>query len=247
MREPAVPSRHNSRSSVGAVLAGIAVLAVAVPAAPVSAQGLFDFLFGGPRRSPPPSAHAYADPNAGGSRSEGEPRAYGPSVSYCVRLCDGRFFPIQRSSANPAQICSSFCPAARTKVFSGSAIDYAVAHDGTRYANLDTAFVYRERVVAGCTCNGKDAYGLVSTAASEDPTLRPGDIVATDTGFVAYSGSGGRGRNAQFTPIESYSGLGSDVRQRLVGTKITPRNATTVPQQIAPAAGAADRRVQLDR
>jgi hypothetical protein len=38
---------------------------------------------------------------------------------------------------------------------------------------------------------------------SNDPTLRPGDIVSTKDGFVAYSGA--RGQAAAFTPIDSGS------------------------------------------
>src|SRR5205823_234625 len=133
-------------------------------------------------------------------RSESGPSAGG--VAYCVRLCDGRHFPIQRSSgANAAQVCNSFCPATRTKIFSGGAIDRAVASDGTRYNELPNAFVYRERLVADCTCNGKDPVGLVTTTVNDDPTLRHGDIVANESGLVAYTG-GGR-RNAEFTPVDS--------------------------------------------
>src|SRR5262249_7381635 len=144
---------------------------------------------------------SYGDPNSPSTRPEsGQRFESGPSVAYCVRLCDGRFFPIQRSSgANPAQVCSAFCPATRTKIYSGGVINHAVAPDGTRYSDLPNAFAYRDRIVADCTCNGKDAFGLVTPAtASDDATLRAGDIVATDQGFVAYSGA--RRRSGEFTP-----------------------------------------------
>ena len=145
-----------------------------------------------------------------------------------MRLCDGRYFPLPRSSgANAAQLCSSFCPAATTKVFSGGGIDHAGASDGTRYGNLPNAFVYRDKIVDGCSCNGRDPYGLVTLNAEADPTLRNGDIVATNQGFVAYHG--GARRNAEFTPIENYSGLSAEWRQRLSETKIVPANATPVP------------------
>jgi hypothetical protein len=77
------------------------------------------------------------------------------------------------------QLCSAFCPAAKTQVFNGSAIDQAAGPNGARYADLDNAFVYREKIVTGCTCNGRDAFGLAKIDAASDPTLRPGDIVAT--------------------------------------------------------------------
>jgi hypothetical protein len=223
------------------LLAAIAAAAMAAPGTPASAEGLFDFLFGGPpARSVPASATAYSDPNPQFGAPASEQHAVGPSVAYCVRLCDGRFFPIQRSSgADPAQVCSSFCPAAKTKIFSGSGIEHASARDGARYADLQNAFAYRERLVAGCSCNGKDSVGLVTTPAAEDPTLRPGDIVATNTGFVAYTGGK---RNAEFTPVTG------EMRARLANTKIVPSNAKPVP---VPAATASNegrgRRVQASR
>jgi hypothetical protein len=104
----------------------------------------------------------------------------GRSVAYCVRLCDGRYFPMQRSgNATSIQLCNAFCPAAKTQVFTGSQIDHAVASSGARYANLDNAFVYRQKIVPGCTCNGKDTFGLAKIDVASDPTLKPGDIVAT--------------------------------------------------------------------
>jgi len=213
--------------------------------APASAQNFFDFLFGGVRNPPPDNS--YTDPTARNGRPESEPRNDSqPSVAYCVRLCDGRYFPIQRSSGvNSAQACSAFCPASRTKVFWGSAIGYATANDGQRYSDLPNAFAYRDRTVGNCTCNGKDAYGLVTSGATTDPTLQPGDIVATEQGFLAYTG--GRRADGDFTPIDSYAGLSAELRQRLKGAKIVPNGATAVPTAEDADAPAGGRRAQRDR
>ena len=143
---------------------------------------------GAPRGYAPPQDSAYADPSnppdrPGYGPSSAAPQASsgtGRAVAYCVRLCDGRYFPIQRhANANPVQLCNAFCPAAKTQVFNGSQIDHAYAGNGARYADLDNAFVYREKIVDGCTCNGKDSFGLARIDVASDPTLRPGDIVAT--------------------------------------------------------------------
>lgn len=232
-------------------------LAIVLPVAPASAQGVFTSLFGSPQRpAVPPAVTFYANTNSQFSPFGATPfgttptepvAAPRPSVAYCVRLCDGRFFPIQRTTgADPVEACNSFCPASRSKVFSGSAIEHAVANDGTRYAKLDTAFVYRDRTVAGCTCNGRDAFGLVIPSATDDPTLRSGDIVASEQGFLAYAG--GRRQNAEFTPITK-SGAASDLRQKLAGAKIVPRNATPVPtaEQFAAMRAATDDGSPADR
>jgi Protein of unknown function (DUF2865) len=235
-------------------VAGFAALAVASAPTPAAAQNLFDFFFGGARHaSPPPSVTAYADPQAqpyGERPSDPGPRVEsGPAVSYCVRLCDGHFFPIQRSAATPVEICNSFCPASKTKIFSGSSIDRAVAHDGSRYADLSNAFVYRDHLVPGCTCNGKDAFGLAPMKPTEDPTLQRGDVVATADGFVAYSGS--HKKSAEFTPINSASGVPAESRRQLARTKIAPASTPAPAAAIASSAAAArdgnDRQAQLGR
>jgi hypothetical protein len=121
-------------------------------------------------------------------------------------------------------------------VFSGGKIDDAVAPDGTHYADLDKAFVYRDKVVGGCTCNGADGRGLARLDTASDPTLRPGDIVATDKGFATF-----RGRNksdaAEFSPINPSS---SQWARKLSETKIRPAPPT---QEIAPVAENASRRI----
>lgn len=236
-------------------MAGLLIAAATIPTSSASAQGLFDFLFGSPRRQgPPPGASAYSDPFPGfhsGRRDERHASGSGGPSAYCVRLCDGRYFPIQRvRGASPAELCNSFCPGSATQVYSGSGIDAAVASDGSRYASLRNAFVYRERTVDNCTCNGRDPYGLMPLDAASDPTLRPGDMVATNEGFVVYNG--GNRRNAEFTPVESWPGLSAEFRERLAATRITPNNATPVSAQQVQTSEAAiqnerDRRYASDR
>ena len=171
-------------------LVSLALLAATLFAAPAAAQGLFDSLFNGDRYSARQRSYAPRDTNAYAEPSSGQPQdrpaapqagyGTGRAVAYCVRLCDGRYFPMSRhANATPAQMCNAFCPAAKTQVFNGSEIDHAVASTGARYADLDNAFVYRQKLVPGCTCNGKDAFGLAKIDVASDPTLRPGDIVAT--------------------------------------------------------------------
>jgi hypothetical protein len=225
-----------------------AAVVVAAASSPAPAQNLFDFFFGGGWRSNS-SPESYADPNGPNARvdsGQAGQREGGSSPAFCVRLCDGRFFPIQRSTgANATQACSSACPAARTKIFWGSDIGYSSANDGTRYRDLPSAFAYRDRLVAGCTCNGKSPYGLTTGNVSDDPTLRPGDIVATDNGFVAYTG--GR-TGSDFTPVETYRELPAELRNRLAVTQTTPTPREPTSSVEATGAVAADpRRVQLDR
>jgi len=208
-----VVRRHSKQSRwYAAVVCGALAAAVVAPGA-ADAAGLFDFLFGGPGDRPPPlpPVESYAEPSApvapvplGPESVRQSGGSTGHVVAYCVRLCDGQHFPIEHMvNATPAETCRAMCPASRTKVFFGSEIGDAVAKDGARYAGLDTAFVYRKQLVANCTCNGKDAFGLAPFDMANDPTLRPGDIVSTKHGLMAYSGR--NGSTAQFTPVDAAS------------------------------------------
>jgi Protein of unknown function (DUF2865) len=215
-----------------AAMIASALAAAALATVPVSAHaaGLLDFLFGGgqQQQGPPPNLNSYAEPppplpgvgrvapasptGAESVRQGGGDT--GRAVAYCVRLCDGLHFPLEHmTNATPVETCRAMCPASKTKIFFGSEIGGSVARDGQHYADLDTAFIYRKQLVANCTCNGKDAFGLAPYDMSKDPTLRPGDIVSTKDGFVAYSGKSGPG--GTFTPVDSSS----------VAAALNPRSA----------------------
>jgi hypothetical protein len=243
---PAHPKKPNLRQSA-LLLSAVAMIAMALPSS-AFAGNFFEMLFGGfggGRASVPSSVQAYADPSvADGTGERLVSQGGGPSATYCVRLCDGQHFPVPRnSSLSPAQACNSFCPASKTKVFSGSGIDHASANDGTRYADLDNAFVYRKQVVPGCTCNGQTPGGLATMDVNEDPTLRPGDIVATNTGFVAFKGA--KKGTAEFTPLPP------DAQRKLAEVKVVPASgrpavqATTSPSDISASARDDNRRAQL--
>lgn len=175
--------------AVGALALSLLLLA------PVAASaGFLDDLFGSHRQDLPDAAMSYASPAARPAPAIDQPHQPAiPSVGsvvYCVRLCDGRYYPIQRhAGAMPIQMCSAFCPAAKTKIFTGAQIERAFAADGARYADLDNAFVYRQKIVPGCTCNGRDAFGLAPIDITQDTTLRAGDIVATADGLLRFNGS----------------------------------------------------------
>jgi hypothetical protein len=197
-----------------------------------SAEGLFDFFFGGAQKQQqqqnqaPPQANFFADPFGLNQPPGPPPRPVTASVSgpaFCVRSCDGRYFPLMRSNASPVAICQAFCPASATKVFFGSSIDGATSANGERYADSENAFAYRKALRADCTCNGRDPAGLAPVDLTQDTSLHPGDVIATANGLVAYSGAKiGSGQTAEFTPIAAYPGLTADVRARLGEMKVAP-------------------------
>lgn len=226
------------------VLAVVTAMPVALAPREASA-GIFDFLFNTsePARAPAPQqqpaqSNSFADPLGLFSNPEPAPApaSAGRFTTYCVRSCDGRYFPITaRGGGTPAQMCQAFCPASPTKVFSGNTIDYAVGNMGERYVDTPNAFAYRKALKADCTCNGRDPAGLAPVDLSLDTTLRPGDVVATANGLVAYSGvKTANGQTITFTPVNSYPGLTADLRARLGEMKVTPVAAEIAEDSFTP-------------
>jgi len=207
-----------------------------------SAEGLFDFLFGGAhkQRQAPAQANFFADPFGLNQQPAPPPRAVASSGSgpaFCVRSCDGKYFPLMRGNASPVQMCQAFCPASPTKVFFGSTIEGASSGNGERYADSENAFAYRKALRADCTCNGRDPAGLAPVDLTLDTSLRPGDVIATTSGLVAYSGVRvGVNQTAEFTPVASYPGLTADVRTRLGEMKVAPVAAEMVSDAPLPEA-----------
>ncbi len=97
-------------------------------------EGFLDFLFGvfqdhsspKPQQqngypSAPPSAVGRIAPAPLGQESVNDVGGNtGHSVAFCVRLCDGRNFPMEQMvNGTPVETCRAICPYSRTKVFFG--------------------------------------------------------------------------------------------------------------------------------
>jgi hypothetical protein len=217
----------------GALLSAAGIAAVVMLATPASAQSFLEQIFGGLQRVFSPPAASVSPGGMQSMASAPDARVItadnGPARAFCVRTCDGHYFPVEaHGRLSVATACQTACPAAETKLYSGSNIDYALARDGSRYADLPNAFLYRKKLVAGCTCNGRTAFGLAPvTAAQDDPSLRPGDVVATQNGLMAVGGSG------QLTPAASYAGFSAVDRAQFSRIKVTPQDG--VPRKAVAA------------
>jgi hypothetical protein len=194
------------RIDKGWMIGAAAVLAVVVLAPSAQAQDFFSNFFRGFGRSPAPSS-SFGD----FQQSEPRQRYGGGGQAYCVRTCDGRYFPIAGTDKQSrAAACSSLCPNADTELVYGSPIDNAATENGKPYSKLPNAFKYRNELVAGCTCNGKDAVGLAQVEPEKDPTLRSGDIVAGANGLVVANRSADR-RGAS---VVEFSPASERIKQR---------------------------------
>jgi len=185
----------------GAAAVALACASALAPAA--QAEDFLSALFGGLMRGRAPYVTLPFANDVGSvpsPRGEIRPRI-GGGQAFCVRTCDGRYFPITASdNASRAASCNNFCPASETKLVYGSSIDNAATETGEFYSELPNAFRYRNEIVAGCTCNGKDQIGLAPVRIEDDPTLRKGDIVASENGLQVVGRSDRRGAALNFSP-----------------------------------------------
>ena len=207
-------------------VAGATIGVVALAPGKSSAEGLLDFFFGAGQKQQHQASFFANLFNVNPQPPPARPVLSSSGPAFCVRSCDGKYFPLMRGVASPAQICQAFCPASPTKVFFGSGIDSAYAASGERYADSENAFAYRKALRADCTCNGHGPAGLAPVDLALDSSLRPGDMLATTDGLVAYSGMRvGNEQTPEFKPAPSYPSLTPEVRARLGDTKVAPARA----------------------
>ena len=187
-----------------ALIATMTVFHLGLGAHGASAQdffSLFGNVFGGKSSRSEPSLSFAPDQHPDEGRVQ-RSATRGVGGSFCVRTCDGRYFPIPATGGqSKAETCKSFCPAADTKIFSGGSIDTAVSDNGRSYSDLPNAFRFRNELVEDCTCNGKDPVGLARIKIEDDRTVRRGDLVSGANGLMVV-GRGAEGRRAslQFSP-----------------------------------------------
>ena len=149
---------------------------------------------------------------------------HGGATAYCVRSCDGFFFPVgpaQSGNGRQAQemTCNAMCPGADVALYrtsNGGTIENAAGPRGQLYQSLRNAFRFREKVDATCTCSGLGVTGLGRVAITHDFTLRSGDIVVTERGVRIFAGASRFPyRPADFVAARAYSRLPADVHQRI--------------------------------
>jgi len=183
-------------------LLAFASTSVALPPA-AQAEDFFSSLFrafGGHRAAP---SYEQGPFNYAPEQPQYSPRRQAASgQAYCVRTCDGRYFPAPATAnQSRAETCKSFCPATETRVFYGATIDDAASEGGKPYAELPTAYKFRSELVGGCSCNGTDPVGLARVNISDDRTLRRGDLVMQADGVkVATGRPDNRGASLELAP-----------------------------------------------
>ena len=235
--------RLNRQGATG--IAGALAFALAfISPFDVLAQGeFFDFLFGPdqppafsshrswrvmrarprqPRRPPKTSVH-YAKPEPAGAADTDSMSGGG----YCVRACDGYYFPLIKLSRISGQhSCELACPSAQVQLYEGASIEQAHNAKGQRYSALPAAFSFRDKLTAGCACNDPAAsHDYYLGLSRRDPTLQTGDILVGEKGAFIYSHSS----------LVSVSHASRQIRARLRGLlsrDLAPGRGARLPERI---------------
>ena len=157
----------------------------------------------------------------------------GGQQSYCVRLCDGFFFPVGTPDQSAdidahALSCQSQCPTAETRLFvapAGSDGIESATSKGKLYSKLPTAYLYRTKVSKACSCNAK-GYGTSRLAVINDFTMRNGDVVMTSDGLKAFAGTRRYPfKEANFVPATWSKALSARERDGMRGLEDGGRNS----------------------
>lgn len=166
--------------------------------APAGAEDLLDFLFGPDTEAPAqretrtPSGDVRFGPKRPAKKPGGGGRGGAHTGGYCVRTCDGYFFPLVKSShATRQQSCNFACPSATVEIYDGPNIENARNARGETYKALVDSLAGRTDSSARCSCNDPSTSAAYSRdAARTDPTLQTGDFVIEDEGALVFGRQG---------------------------------------------------------
>jgi hypothetical protein len=187
------------RGYLKGLIFSVALASLFMASAPAVAEDLLDFLFGPEQEAAPqretrtPSGDVRFGPKRpvkkpGGGGGRGATHVGG----YCVRTCDGYFFPLIKSSrATRQQSCNFACPSATVEIYDGANIETSRNARGETYKSLLESVAGRADASARCSCNDPLTSAAYSRdAARTDPTLQTGDFVIEDEGPLVFGRQG---------------------------------------------------------
>jgi hypothetical protein len=147
--------------------------------------------------------------------SSGDDHRAASGSRYCVRTCDGYYFPLSSRGAvgQDAEACQASCPGAPMEVFTRAdddGIEDATSIKGKSYSELPASLSYRTQLTQACSCKIEKKRGFA--ALLEDATLVRGDIVVTEKGvYVFVGGNKFPYRESDFVPLNEVRGLSRKV------------------------------------
>lgn len=133
---------------------------------------------------------------------EGVGRLAGTYRTFCVRTCDGYYFPMspassRREFARDQQNCQAACPDAEMQVFyqdedSDAAAEMISARTGTAYAELPVAYRYKSvsaPAAEGCSCSAPKNFEVIAGNPRNQDSAETGSDGATAEADPTFSSS----------------------------------------------------------
>jgi Protein of unknown function (DUF2865) len=166
-----------------------------------------------------------------------------PRRSFCVRLCDGYYFPVapvgSEGDLNAHEsLCSGLCPGAPTKLYimpgGSERIEEAMSRDGHKYSALPVAFRHTGTSDNTCACRPDNIAHTKIVSVMKDFTLRQGDMVMTNKGFRVFRGSMHYPYGQSDFMSLAESGINSKNRAALSAIESAMKRATARPLELAP-------------
>ncbi|MEP9371475.1 DUF2865 domain-containing protein [Mesorhizobium sp. KR1-2] len=156
------------------------------------------------------NANEPSNDNAEGERNirrvlnpgEGVARLAGTYRTFCVRTCDGYYFPMspassRREFARDQKNCQAACPDAEMQVFyqdedSGAAAKMISARTGSPYAGLPAAYRYRSAsapAAEGCSCNAPKNFEVIAGNRPQKETAEAASATVSTEADPTFSSS----------------------------------------------------------
>lgn len=175
--------------------------------------------------------------------------------SYCVRSCDGFFFPLAgikgeaKDSLTENEACSTLCPGTPTELYrmtSGS-IETMVGPNRKSYSAHPKAFAFREKIEQSCSCKGISTGGLARLPMERDYTLREGDILLLETGAHIFNGGEDYPyKKSDFIMANRGGRLSNETRALLMAKNISLGQPSTSQLASKPPISLADGTLSID-
>ena len=131
--------------------------------------------------------------------------AYGGGQAYCVRTCDGRYFPVTGAGQRRAvrRSCNSFCPASDTKVFYGEQHRQRLRRRQVLFGAAQcVSLSRRDRRRLHLQRQGP-VRAWPRSNIDDDPTLRKGDLVASTDGLMVAGRADRRHGELKLSPASA--------------------------------------------
>lgn len=155
------------------------------------------------------------------------------AVAYCVRLCDGRFFPMAQSRRGLDE-CRTVWPDDDAAIYFSSSLDKGIdaarAASGSPYASLPNAYAYRRKSRSECApavTRRRDPLGDIAN----DATLKRGDVVVLPSELAVFLGQRDLPYSlSRFAPVAQFRGLPKSLRWTLQQLEIQALPDAPPPQ-----------------